>query len=207
MLHTSYVQTWTVLFCNGFAGGRSALVTSSVGLMGGLSWWFGHSCGCWCAPRPVHCQRSSVCKFVKHGFSGGALCWQTHASLFLQLHGCPGADGPTPSTSIVSSAAGRGSHGVRLTFSLQLVCVQLDFSRFLYSILSPKMTISHIFPCVSGLTWSLRSMSVVLACVVPQEHKLFGCLHHSWHQNASVTRKYCSCCQQMSSFRHAGVQA
>ena len=33
-------------------------------------------CGCWCAPKPVHCQRSSECELVKHGFSGGALCWR-----------------------------------------------------------------------------------------------------------------------------------
>ena len=33
-------------------------------------------CGCWCAPTPVHCQRSSECELVKHGFSGGALCWR-----------------------------------------------------------------------------------------------------------------------------------
>ena len=73
---TTNVQMWTVLLCNGLAGGRSALIPSSVELTGGPNWWFKPlrlavagllrrrpSCG-WCAPRPFHCQRSSECELV-----------------------------------------------------------------------------------------------------------------------------------------------
>ena len=59
-LLTPNVQMWKLLLCNGLAGGRSALVPSSVGLMGGPNWWSQPlrlavagplrrrpSCGCW----------------------------------------------------------------------------------------------------------------------------------------------------------------
>ena len=65
----------------------------------------------------------------------------TYASSLLQ--GCPGADGPNPSTSIVLEECGRvprdsvqlriEDRSATADIRLQLVCVQLDFGRYLFS--------------------------------------------------------------------------